>query len=105
MSENGKKEEKQRENKDLKPFLVGLGVLLLASIAIYNYDTQLSFTNGEEGSFLYRAFYAIAGALGAIANLLKKAIDEITSHLGTEFWSVLVVLIVFVVLAVYISKE
>ena len=105
-------QEKKKENSgnnngknNLKSYLVALAVILLASIAIYNYDKQLGFSNGEEGSFLYRAFYAIAGALGAIAKVIEEAIDKITSNLGTEFWSVVVVLLVFVALAVYISKD
>jgi hypothetical protein len=100
-----KKEEKTNNQGNIKAYLVGLAVLLLASIAIYNYDKQLGYPNGSEGSFLYRAFYILVGVLGGLASVVSEAIDKINSYLGTEFWSTVVVLIVFVALAAYISRE
>jgi len=71
-------------------------ILMLISIAIYNYDKELGLFYGD--NFIYRALYIIKGLLDGIVGILSQTIS-------TELLSVIIVLLVFLGIAAWIAKE
>ncbi len=99
MGEENQNQPKN-ENKNINYYLIIGLILVFISIAIYNYDTILGVENSDS-SFISKSLYILKDFISSLSTLT----DTINSYLGTEVLNVLLVLLIFLALAYYISKE